>query len=188
MFSDVARLFATPTRIKVLKFFALQPDERFFARVVATIVGGGKEKVQKEILALTRMGILSSRAGREGTTYQWHKNHPLAHAARTFIEDTTLPSDKMIADQFKKLYGVQAVVIAGHLVGEERSSAEMLIVAKRVNDPRIAAAVKKIEMLTVVPIRFAVMEPKEFIERKEAFDRLIRDVLDFNHLVVLGHV
>ena len=80
------------------------------------------------------------------------------------------------------------VVAAGILADETRSPLDLLIVTRRPKDQGLKLAVKRGEALSAVPIRYAIMELKEYEDRKQAYDRLIRDTLDFKHRVVIGRI
>lgn len=188
MFNELAKLFSNPLRIKLIKFFALQPDARFLAAQVAPVVGAPRARVQSELASLARLGALGARRGKGGVHYQWGKGYSLATVIHAFISEATLPNDKAIVDLFRRIPSVALVIAAGILAGETRSSVDLLVVTRRPKDPRIAAAARKLELLSAVPIRFTVMAVKEYEERTQAYDRLLRDIMDFRHRVVLGRI
>ncbi len=185
MFSDISKLFATPLRIKLIKYFALQPDTSFSVPTIAHALAASRPRVRHELAALGRIGVVTSRAGKGGHTYAWNRAYPRALAVQNFVIDSTTPDDRIVQSIFKRL-GAHLVVVAGALADEGRSSADLLIVTKRPKDPRIPKAVKKLEAVTAVPIRYAVMEVKEYEDRRESYDRLLRDITDFRHRVVLS--
>lgn len=187
MFSDLARLFATPLRIKLIKYFLLQPDGRFLLLPIARSIGANKKLVQRELSALERVGVVVSRSQKGGRVYGWNKAHAHAYALQNFVIATTTPDDSIIASAFKKI-GVSLVVAAGILANETRGSVDLLLVTRRPRDPRIAAAVRKFETMTAVPIRYTVMDVPEYQSRTQGYDRTIRDIMDFKHRVILGRV
>ncbi len=186
MFQDVARLCSSVSRLKVLKFFLLQPEARAGAEAVASTLGIPKAVVLRELRALAGQGILAYR--RQGKTLLWGANtsHPLAQDLRSFLEVATLPEDAIIARAFKNISGITLVVAAGTLARETHGSIDILVVTKKPKDPRIAQAVRVIERTTALPIRYAVLEAVDYAERFEARDRLIRDVLEYTHRIIIG--
>ncbi len=188
MFRNLARLFSSPLRIRIIKFFALQPEHTYTSREVAGLISAPRIEVQREMAALAKLEVLRSTAGRGGVQYEWDSSHPFSSGLSEFLETTTAPTDRVVADAFRRVSSVVAVITAGHLVGEPRSSAELIIIARKPRDPKIALAVRKLEAMTVIPIRYAILEPAEFASRKEAYDRLIRDVLDFKHRIAFGRM
>jgi hypothetical protein len=188
MFGELTRLFGSPIRIKLLKFFSLQPESKVTAAQVPRLVGANKEQVRTELRALARSGLLLSKVSREGTGYQWNESHRLAPAIAEFLDSAAVPKEDEIASQFKKIPSVIAVIAAGTLVRETRSSVDLLVLSRQPNDDRVAQAVKKLEISSAMPIRFAVMAQREFDDRRESYDRLLRDVLDFKYKVVYGKI
>src|SRR5437763_1727065 len=128
MFTELAKLFANQLRIKLIKFFVLQPDARFSAMQIAPVVGAPRAKVQSELKALAGFGALTARKGKDGVTYQWGRTYPLATIIHAFLSEATLPSDKTIMDLFRRIPSVTLVVAAGILAGETRSSVDLLVV------------------------------------------------------------
>jgi hypothetical protein len=187
MFQEIARLFTTPLRIKVVKFFALQPEVRATAVQVASSLASSKDSVLAELRALNRLGLLGTRAERTGRTFSWNGNYRAASAIQNFVIEATTPSDDVIAKIFRPL-APSLVVTAGALTNEERGTVDVLVVSRRPKDPRIAKAVKTLEATTAVPVRFAVMSVTEYLARREGYDRLLRDIFDFKHRVIIGRV
>ncbi|MEK9177267.1 MAG: hypothetical protein AAB923_03140, partial [Patescibacteria group bacterium] len=67
-----------------------------------------------------------------------------------------------------------------------RGALDLLIVTSRPRDPSIVRAMKRAERLMAMPLRYSILEPKNYDERLEARDRLLRDVFEFNHRVLIG--
>lgn len=185
MFQELAKLFATPLRIKLIKFFALQSETHFEAQKVASALGASKAVIQSEVKALARLKIVRSVRERGSTRYAWNTEYPSAFQIQNFVIDVTTPSDLAVQKAFKPL-APYLVVVAGALADETRGVVDLLVVTKRTHDPRIAKAVKKLEAVTAVPIRYAVLEVGEYLARREGFDRMLRDIFDFHHQVIIG--
>lgn len=185
MFQELSRLFATPLRIKLIKFFALQPETQFLSPKVASALSAPRSLVQQELRALARLKIIKTVRASGGTHYAWNSEYEGALGIQNFIIDATTPSDLTVFKAFKPL-SPYLVVVAGALADETRGVIDLLIVTKRVQDPRIAKVVKKLETITAVPIRYAVLEVGEYLARREGFDRMLRDIFDFRHRVITG--
>lgn len=185
MFQELSKLFATPLRIKLIKFFALQPEPLFLSHKIASAIGSPRALVQQELRALVRSKIIKTARDRGGTHYTWNTEYPGALGIQNFIIEATTPSDIAVAKACKPL-SPYLVVVAGALADETRGVIDLLVVTKRVQDPRIAKVVKKLEAITAVPIRYAVLEIGEYLARREGFDRMMRDIFDFRHRVIIG--
>lgn len=185
MFQELTKLFASPLRIKLIKFFALQPEAHFDAARVASALGAKKAAVVEELRALVRLKVLQAELAKGGTKFYWRSDYELAFQLQNFVIDVTTPSDLSVQKAFKPLAPF-LVVVAGALADETRGMVDLLIVTKRVHDDRIGKAVKKLETVTAVPIRYTVLEVGEYLSRREGFDRMLRDIFDFRHRVIIG--
>jgi hypothetical protein len=136
--------------------------------------------------ALVKVGLLSGKRQGNHTYYTYAVTHRQADALKQFLEETTVPSDRSVAAAFKGITGTALVVVSGVLVKNSRSPVDLLIVARRPKGDAIARAVRKVEMGIALPLRYAVLEAGEYKSRLEANDRLLRDVFDFAHRVVIG--
>ena len=187
MFKELTRLFDSPTRTKLLKFFLFQPDMRTSAANAGAAVGVPKAVAEKEVRSLVRFGFLVARKQKRKMLFTVNRAHPLVPALRTFLEVSTLPDDRSILQAFRGVPGVSLIVASGALAREDRSSVDFLIVAKKTKNPLIAKAVTKVERMAGMPLRYVVMEPQIYAARSEARDRLLRDVFEFKNRLILGH-
>lgn len=186
MFKEIINFCSSVTRLKLLKFFAFTSEERTTATIASMTIGVSKKEVARDVAALARLGILTKRQNGKVTTFAFNRTHPLAESVRQFLGEATLPDDKTLARAFSGVTGVTLLVATGILANETRGAVDLLIVARRPNDAQIEKAVKKAEHLAAVPLRYAVLETKAFRERLEARDRLLRDILEFSHRIVIG--
>ncbi|MES2134632.1 MAG: hypothetical protein V4449_00090 [Patescibacteria group bacterium] len=185
MFKDVVQLCSSIPRLKILKFFLCQPESRATAIVVANTTGVSKEVTARELRALGKYGVLNYR--KQGKKIFWSVNsaHPFTVPMSVFLEATTQPNDALITSSFRGVSGITLLVVAGVLTGEERGLIDILIVTKKPNDQKIAVAVRAVERLSALPLRYAVLEKGDYAERLEARDRMLRDVLEFKHRTII---
>jgi hypothetical protein len=61
----------------------------------------------------------------------------------------------------------------------------MLIIGEKLNERKVATALRALEAEQGREVAYAVFTPDEFKYRLDVFDRLVRDVLDYPHRVVL---
>jgi len=186
MFQEIARMLGNPRRAKLLKFFVFQPDVRTTAAAAGAAIGIPAAAAEKEARALVALDMLIAKRHKKGVILSVNAAHPWLPAVRAFFDETTLPSDRAIAGAFRGVGGISLIVATGALAREERSSIDLLVVARKSKNHAIARAVRKAESMAALPLRFAVLEPGRYKERLEANDRLLRDVFEFSHRVISG--
>jgi len=185
MFKDIVQLGSSMPRLKILKFFLFQPESRHTALSAANTLGIPKAAVARELRSLERYGILISRKQGKNTFWSANMAHPFALPFALFLETTTLPEDSIITSAFRGVPGITLLVAAGLLAREERGLIDILIVTRKPKDPKIAASVRALERASALPLRYAVLERGEYAERLEARDRMLRDVLEFKHRIII---
>jgi|GEM_PF-1134226 len=186
MFQEIARLLSTPLRVKLLKFFLFQQDSSFSAKAVASGVGASLARVERELRALATTKAVTIRGKGSRAAYMANQSYPLLGPLQAFLEVSTLPSDRDLVAAFRSGRSISLVVAAGVLAQEPRGVVDLLIVTSRPRDPSIARAVKRVERLIAIPLRYSILEPRNYDERLETRDRLLRDVFEFKHRVLIG--
>lgn len=185
MFQDLTFLFKNPLRLRVVTYFVRQPGEWMSVADVASIVGSTRQSVSRELAQLVRFGLLTSRTQGKTKTFKVNETDELFEPLKHFLGWVTNPIDKEIVAAFKGVRGVVLIVAAGLLTNEPKSSLELLIVTKNPEDKKIDKAVKKLETCAAVPLRYAILDEDEYYDRRQAYDRLLRDVFEYEHRIVV---
>ncbi len=83
-----------------------------------------------------------------------------------------------------KLGEVKAAFLSGALTGNPELPVDLLIVGK-VNLSKLDAFLKQCKTVLGFDINYSVMTPDEFQLRRDTFDRFIKDIFDYPHLIVV---
>lgn len=185
MFRDLATLMSSPLRIKALAYILKRPDEEGNAIEFASVAGVSRDAALKELNALMRLGMVRARGTSHNRRFVPNETHPLFAPLRILLVTAATPDDKTIMSAFRGIRGVWLLVAAGALADEMRSSVDLLIVCRNPEDAKIAQAVKKIEAFAAIPIRYSVLEVEEYLGRRQAYDRMLRDIFEYGHRIVL---
>lgn len=185
MFKEVAFFCASPLRLKTLTFFMRRNGVWGSVLEVASVLGVPREQVQRELGTLARAGILKTKKVKRHTLFSVNDRHPFVAPLRAFVASTCVPDDGIIARIFRPFRGVVLVVASGLLANEPKSPVDLLIVSKKPDVRALEKAVKKVEHAAALPLRYAVLEALEYQERRQSYDRLLRDVFDYGHRIVL---
>jgi hypothetical protein len=78
-----------------------------------------------------------------------------------------------------------AVILSGCFLGDPSRPADLIVAADAFNERRLDKAVRDLEPMFGREIRYAAFSTPEFRYRLTIQDRLIRDTLDYPHLVLL---
>lgn len=185
MFQDVSTTFKSPLRVKVVTFFVRQPELWSTTDTVATTLGTPRASVARELGQLVRFGLLKSRRVGSQVQYKINEHDDLFSPLTKFIPEVTNLTDREIVTTFKGVRGLVLIVAAGLLANEQHSPVDLLIIGKNPDEKRIDKIVKKLEVMAAVPLRYSVMDEDEYYDRKQSYDRFLRDIFEYRHRMVL---
>ena len=187
-------------RARVLRTFVFNPSEAFTVRLLARRAGVSVDAAEEEVKSLGRAKVIrKSRfaiklahggknvvAGKQKEdTWTFDSNAKHAGALMKFVHEVTPVRYKKIVSTLKRGGRLATVVLSGTFIGDLSRPTDLLIAMEDLNEARLEQAVRSLEPLYGREIRYTVFTPPEFRYRLTIQDRLIRDTLDYPHLVLL---
>lgn len=188
-----------PSRAKVLRVFFLDQAGVFTAPLAAKRAGVPVRTAQKEIKALEKWGMLKRGkfmitvgngkrviSGKQKEE-AWSVNPVFKHSAALskFVHEVSPVHYKSILAGLKGSGRIVTVILSGSFVGDSSRPADLLVAADGLNEARLETAVRGLERQFGREIRYAAFSGPEFRYRMTIQDRLLRDTLDFPHLVLV---
>lgn len=192
-------LIGNAARARVLRVFVFN-QEPFTLAQIAKRAGVSSAAVQKEIKLLEKLGIirkgkysitLKGSAGRTVTGRQkedtWMFSPQFKHAVAVskFVHEISPVKHSVIVEKLRRSGRLVTVVLSGMFVGDPSRPVDLVVAADSLNEKRLEQAVRSLEPLYGREIRYAVFTGPEFRYRLTVQDRLIRDTLDYPHLILL---
>ena len=102
-----------------------------------------------------------------------------------FIHEVSPMRHERIVSALRRGGRLAAVILSGHFLGDPSRPADLIVAADAFNERRLEQAVRQLEPLFGREIRYAAFSTPEFRYRLTIQDRLIRDTLDYPHVVLL---
>lgn len=183
----LAKLFGSPTRLRLLRLFCFN-EASFTAEDASSRTKCSKESVRKELAVLVSAGFLEKRAARKsrGAAFAANRNVSYFNHLRDFLLATTTINHARIASLMKKAGAVKLLLLSGVFTDAIESAVDIFIVGEKLDERVIAAAVRMIEADLGKELRYACFETATFRYRLGVYDRLIRDVLDYRHELLVN--
>lgn len=188
-------------RAQVLRVFVFNPNEVMALNDIAKRSGVTPKAALKEIRAFVKMGLvkqsrslsitLANKSKRKvsGTAKvaAWQTNAEFKHirALSAFVHEVSPIHYDNIVAALKRGGKVSAVILSGTFMGDDSRPADIVVAADTINERRLEQAVRSLEPAFGREIRYAAFSTPEFRYRLTIQDRLIRDTLDFPHVVLL---
>lgn len=200
----LSTLFGSAARVKILRLFLSNLDTNFSADDVASRSKVHIQTTRKELLMLTKVGLIKKHpitqtvlSGR-GKKQKEVKKKVVAYVVdrsfkdlavlRNFILNIAPTDDKGIAKKVGAAGKIKLIVVSGEFLREPDSRLDILIVGDALHDARLKSVIRDLEAHMGQELRFAAFSTDDFIYRLSIYDRLIRDVLDYPHQIVIDRL
>ena len=179
----LSRLFGGEAKVKLMRLFLLNPESHYSFADLLKWTKLSKVVAQKELKLLLKIGVVTFK--RREKIYTLNPQFHYLRQLQSLLVDTVLLNE---ADMLKKLGRagkIKLVVVAGVFLQEWESRADLLVVGDRLKDSALKAVIHKMELELGRELRYAALETPDFKYRLSICDKLIRDILDYRHKVVL---
>lgn len=180
----LGKILGNGARVKIMRLFLLNRSNGFTNKDVAKRSRVNLIITNKELKLLASVGFIKKRSA---VSAEWYFNSLFKYGEE--FESLLLSSDTLskqtILNNFKKVGKVKLIIISGIFIKNHDSRVDMLIVGDKMKRNKIEEGIKKIEAEMGVELVYAIFETKEFLYRLNMYDKLVRDILDYPHQVVL---
>lgn len=191
-------LLGSAARARVIRVFVFNQNEPFTLGQLSRRAGIRPLNAQREIRFLEKLGVVKKGklvitlpGGREVRGKQkeqsWILNLKFKHmpALSKFIHEVSPIHHNHIVLALRKAGRLSAVILSGSFMGDPSRPADLIVATDVLNERRIEQAMRVLEPQLGREIRYAAFSTPEFRYRLTIQDRLIRDTLDYPHLVLL---
>jgi DNA-binding Lrp family transcriptional regulator len=200
-----------PARARILRTLVLNPNDSFSEESLAKRAKTSASAVVREVKALASHGIIKGtkhtvvvpakpsvqgkakkgRAAKPGkstrkTETMWRASAEFrfARPLSAFVHEVAPVKYDDIVEGLKRSGKLAAVILSGTFMGDPTRPADLLVAADMIDDRRLESAVKRLEPAYGREIRYASFSTHEFQYRMTVQDRLLRDTLEYPHLVL----
>jgi hypothetical protein len=181
----LAKIFGSPARLKILRLFLFNQNTSFILATIATRTKLSADAVRDELSDLLDSGLIRKKGARATASYQVNSRFEHLEALDTFIRETTNVRPQDIVSAVKRSGNVRLVVLSGLFTGQVESQIDLLIAGDNLEDRTLASVVRSLEAELGREIRYASFGTADFRYRRGVYDRLLRDVFDYPHRVLL---
>jgi predicted nucleotidyltransferase len=188
LMDPLAKLFGSAARVKLLRLFIFNEEEWFTPSEAAFRAKAGKAAARKEILSLFAVKVLRKKAGRGSTLYSANPRFAHYEALKTFLRTASGVDDGRITKTLKKAGAIRLVALSGLFTDAPESKVDLLIVGDKLDERVLSAIVHNLEAELGRELRYACFTTEDFRYRIGVYDRLVRDVLDYPHRLVIDRI
>jgi hypothetical protein len=184
----LAKIFGSPARLKVLRLFIFNQSVSFTLAEVAERTKLNAEVVRRELTELVSVSLLKKKGTRVTARYQVNPRFEHLAPLDTFIRDTTSVSQQNIIAGLRRAGTLRLVVLSGLFVGMIEPQVDMLVVGDILDERILATTIRSLEAELGREIRYASFATSDFRYRLGVYDRLLRDVFDYPHRILIDKI
>lgn len=184
----LGKIFGSPARLKVLRLFLFNQDEAFpFAEIVRR-TKLSSATVRREVNDLVSSGLIRKKGAHR--TARYHVNQRFEHltALNLFIRETTSVYPKKVVGSLKRAGTPRLIALSGIFTGAVESPVDLLVVGDTLDERTLQGAVRELEAQLGREIRYASFATPDFRYRLGIYDRLLRDVFDYPHRLLIDRI
>lgn len=183
--SPLERLLGSRLRARLLGWLFSHPDERYFVRQLAALLGEDSANLSRELARLSDLGIVSSSKEGQQKYYQADRNGPLYPELRGLVLKTAGLGDLLreglgpLADRIRV-----AFVYGSFASGKEKAGSDVdLLVIGDVSLGELVEALGPVQSRLGREVNPVVFPPSEFRERMTPF---LENVLQGPKIFLIG--
>jgi len=193
------KIFGGVAKVKMMRLFMFNPDTAFDVDDIVTRAQASHLEVRSEIANFLKMGFIKrktfSREIPATPRTPWHRkktsgwifNEKFPHAAelRPLLTNTVPLKNGDIIRRINRVGKIKLIIVAGIFIQNTESRIDLLVVGDSIRKIALEDVMKKVEAEIGKELRYTAFETDDFKYRLSVYDKLIRDILDFEHHTVL---
>lgn len=196
----LGRLFGSPVRVKLLKFFLLNSAEAYSMDDIADRLRVKLPAIRSELAELAQAGFVKPRivskliVGKRKNSRKKFKGYVANpdFILRTPLYELLIDSGGVhvanLPGQFARAGKISLLVVSGFFLHDRDRSTDLMIVGDRLDRRIVENEIKKIEADIGKELRYAIFDTEEFMYRLNMYDKLIRDIFDYPHTKLVNKI
>jgi len=185
---QLTKIFGSTARLKTLRLFVFNQDASFTIPEVTERAKIAKDVARREVAELLSAGLLRKKGTAAPTRYQVNSRFEHLAALDTFIRQTTSVRQEHILQALRRSGALRLVALSGHFTGVLEPQIDLLVVGDHLDERALANAVRALEAEFGREIRYATFATADFRYRRGVYDRLLRDVFDYPHRLLIDKI
>jgi len=184
----LTKIFGSMSRLKMLRLFIFNQSDKFAFDDITKRTKLGDAVAHKELAELVVAGFLRKTGMRSKARYKVNNRFKHLEALDAFIRDTTRVRPKDMLKELRRVGTLRLVALSGLFEGIAESQIDLLVVGDHIDDRTLSVVVHSLEAELGREIRYASFSTPDFRYRLGIYDRLVRDVLDYPHRLLIDKI
>lgn len=200
---ELGKIFGSIARVKIMRLFLCNEEEVFDKSDISRRSKVSNQATARELLILEKAKLIKKKSffkpGKELKSGKISKKKRIQGylindkfkyliPIKNLLCDPTPIKTKEIHDKFSKVGQIKAIIVAGIFLKDTNSRIDVLVVGDNINPAKFKNVVFSIESEIGRELRYAVFDTADFKYRLGICDRLIRDIFDYPHEIIVDRI
>ncbi|TSC73298.1 MAG: Uncharacterized protein G01um101448_827 [Parcubacteria group bacterium Gr01-1014_48] len=200
----LAKLFGSVAKVKIIRLFLFNAGRGYDLHDIISRAKITPEAARPEIKELERAGLIRRRIFYKSTVdkhgepttdpkrkvsgWMLDERFPYLEAMNKFF--TTIPpmQNRQILTRLAQTGKIKLIIISGFFIQNPNSRVDLLVVGDHFRNAAFESTIARIESDLGKEVKYVALETEEFNYRLGIYDKLIRDILDYPHVVVIDKI
>lgn len=197
----LGKLFGSEAKVKIMRLFLCNPEMPFDIKSITQKSKVKRGEAKKETAVLEKAGFLKKKsffmtilkkkgkqAKKRVVGYILDQDFSYRTALRDLLTSGKAMKIDKIISKLSKAGKLKLVILSGIFIQSKNSRLDILVVGDNLNKSVLNNVIRSIEAEIGREILYAFFETPDFKYRLGMYDKLIRDVIDFPHQVILDKI
>lgn len=168
----------------LLAFFLVAPLRSFSGRELGVRLKTTSAAAQTAANSLLRQNFLKSFTKNKTKFYLLNTKHPQVPQMRQELLRIQKPWQDELVTSLNKIGTLSSIVLSGVFVGRPELAVDLLLVGK-VQPVKLEKFLATTQKMFGGELNYSIMSADEFKLRRDTFDRFLKDIFDYPHLVLM---
>ncbi|MCF7815480.1 MAG: hypothetical protein K9M10_00250 [Candidatus Pacebacteria bacterium] len=198
MTDPLAILFGSQARVKLLRFFLFNPTQEFSFDDISRRARLVRRTARTEINALERAEVIKKKIifAKHKTKetkvrtqgYMLNTKFPQLSSLQTFLFETAPINGTTVLKHIRKIGPLDFVACTGIFMREFDRRLDLIVAMKKLNEGKVEVAIRSLEAELGIEIRYATFTTEDLLYRVGMYDKLTRDVFDYQYQIIIDKI
>jgi hypothetical protein len=184
----LSKLFGSTNKVKLMRLFLLNPEAAFATKEVAERSKMSTAAASRELKNLVSIDFIGRKIRGRTTMWQLNSGFPFINPLKLILKNNVLGRKKELVKEFNNCGRVIVLIVSGVFLESEDSRIDILVAGDNLRRKAIERLVKGLEAEIGKELVYVVMDTPDFIYRRDASDKFLRDVLDYPHEILVDKI
>lgn len=171
----------------LLAFLLLAPQRSYSSKELSKRLHITEKTLNGLLREFLRDSMIKQFTRDHTKLYIVNPRHKLLPEISSALKKGQKPYEDELFLAVQKLGEVKAAILSGAFTGQPQLPVDLLLVGK-ISLAKLDTFLKQCKTMMGFDINYSIMTPEEYKIRSDTFDRFIKDISDYPHIVVVDKV